>query len=493
MKLYRSTIVLFAFLCLGAWIQAQETVIVRPTEIDSVLVNPGIGFMTFQRFNGDELNPPPGWTEGFPIEYQPFDGDLTNQDHPPTSIAYFRVDWRFVEPEMGQYNWEMIDKALRTAAERGQTLALRISPYDGGDEKDVPAWYRDLVGDEGPLPIEKWRVNPENPLYLKHFGGMIEKLGQRYDGHPDLEMVDVSTVGYWGEGEGSHLLRRETWRALIRVFLDNFKKTLLIFQPLNGDAPDPGILVDGLPISASWPDGTNNGTGPAMRDLGWRADCLGDMGFWRRTRGSWSHMQDVYPQDIIKSGMQDAWKKGHITLEICGTFARWKDTEGYDENVVRYIFDHALQWHISSFNAKSSPVPLEWQPLVDEWLKKMGYRFVLKKFTYPPEVHPQGKLAFTSWWVNRGVAPAYREFPLALRLKGPSRTEVLPTAVDIRNWLPGDSLYDDAVFVPRDMPQGEYDLQIAIVDPLTRAPKVKLAIDGIQPDGWYPLGKIRVR
>ena len=77
--------------------QSPEVRIVRPLEIDDVLVNPGMGFTTFQRFNGDPLNEGMGWTEGHPIEYQDFDGDLTNEDHPMTSLAYFRVNWRFVE------------------------------------------------------------------------------------------------------------------------------------------------------------------------------------------------------------------------------------------------------------------------------------------------------------------------------------------------------------------------------------------------------------
>lgn len=67
---------------------SQETVVVRPKEIDDVLVNPGIGFMTFQRFNGDKLNEGTKWTEGYPIVYQDFDGDLKNEDHPMTSLAY---------------------------------------------------------------------------------------------------------------------------------------------------------------------------------------------------------------------------------------------------------------------------------------------------------------------------------------------------------------------------------------------------------------------
>ena len=78
--------------------QAADMVTVRPQEIDDVLVNPGIGFTTFQRFNGDRLNEGLKWTEGFPIEYQEFTGSLTNQDHPLTSIAYFRVTTSSTSP-----------------------------------------------------------------------------------------------------------------------------------------------------------------------------------------------------------------------------------------------------------------------------------------------------------------------------------------------------------------------------------------------------------
>ena len=57
---------------------------------------------------------------------------------------------------------------------------------------------------------------------------------------------------------------------MINCYLDNFKKTHLHFQPLHGDAPDPGMLVERANIAAYWPDGRNNGTGPQMRHLGYR-------------------------------------------------------------------------------------------------------------------------------------------------------------------------------------------------------------------------------
>jgi hypothetical protein len=444
-----------------------ETVTVRPKEIDDVLVNPGMGFTTFQRFNGDRLNEGLTWTEGFPIEYQPFTGSLTNQDHPLTSIAYFRVYWKFMEPETGAYRWDMLDKALATAQARGQTLMLRIAPYGTGADNDVPAWYRALIAGqemEKKLPVEKWRVDPENPLYLQRFGGLIRALGARYDGNPNIELVDVSIVGAWGEGAGAQELTEATRKALLDCYLDTFHITPLVLQ-----LQDPNATHYAL----------------SKRAVGWRADCLGDLGGFSKT---WSHMNDYYPQTLVQTGMKDAWQHAPVTLEACWVMQFWKN-QGWD---IDHIIDESLKWHLSSFNGKSSPVPADWWPQVNRWLKKMGYRLVLRKFTYPALVRPQEKLTFTSWWENKGVAPCYRKFTLALRLRNEQRTKILATNADITSWLPGDNVFDSAVTVPAELVPGEYELAIALVDPQSIQPKVKLAIQGRTEDGWYRLGVIKV-
>lgn len=198
-------------------------------------------------------------------------------------------------------------------------------------------------------------------------------------------------------------------------------------------------------------------------------------------------MQDRYPQAVIQNGLTDAWKKGPVSFEACWVMSKWKD-EGWS---IDYIIEQSLKWHISTFNAKSSYVPLEWKPAVDGWLKRMGYRFVLRKFSYPATVAPNSPLAFQSWWENKGVAPCYKKYPLALRLTGEGRTEVLTTNADIRTWLPGDIVHNDEVTIP-DLPAGEYDLSIAMLHPISQTPKIKLAIAGIHDDGWYPLGKITI-
>ncbi len=319
-----------------------------------------------------------------------------NDHYPQTSTAYFRILWSVMEPERGVYRWDFIDSLLALAHEHGQTLMLRIAPYKGRPIDDVPAWYRKLVGPQRQFKHEKWPVDPENPLYAECFGEMIRAMGARYDGHPDLESVDLSIVGWAGEGGGTSLLSTETMQKLVDAYTDSFKKTPLIAL-LTGKESVEYIK--------------------SQANVGYRQDCLGDLGFWADEQNGWTHMYDYYPRAIVNDGMSDAWKTAPVTFEICGTCGYWKKNEGYTKKDVQYIIDQSLKWHISSFNAKSAPVPEEWEPLMDEWLKKMGYRFVLRRLAYPDTVRVNGKLPFETWWENKGVAPIYRYYTLAVRLK----------------------------------------------------------------------------
>lgn len=449
--------------------------VVKPKEINDVLTNPGMGFMTFQRFNGDDLNEGAGWTEGFPIDYQKFDGDLTNKNHPSTTIAYWRIYWKYIEPEMGKYRWDMIDNALEVAKSRGQSLLIRIAPYGTGNERDVPDWYRKMVGPNKNWkynnPTNAWVVDAEDPRYAEYFGGMIRALGDRYDGHPDVEAVDISIVGAWGEGAGSELLSTTARKALIDAYTDSFRKTPLI-----------ALLMDK----------ETNTYANSQIPVGWRVDCIGDLGFWATDQNGWTHMYDFYPIEIINCKIEDDWKRSPLSFEICGTFLNWRDKQKYNREQVKYIFDQTLKWHMSSFNAKSSPVPDEWKDLVDDWLKKMGYRFALRRFSYPEEVKQNGKFPFTTWWENKGVAPCYKDFALAFRLKTSQKEVVFVTDANIKAWMPGDIVYDNAFFIPADFPLGICDVQVAIVDKLKNEPRVSLAIEGKGSDGWYQLGKVKI-
>src|SRR5437899_5809238 len=68
-----------------------ETVVVRPIASEELLVNPGMGITTFQRFNGQELNAGLGWSEDGPTTK--LSDAASSPDFPDSSIAYCTWFW----------------------------------------------------------------------------------------------------------------------------------------------------------------------------------------------------------------------------------------------------------------------------------------------------------------------------------------------------------------------------------------------------------------
>src|SRR5438445_107837 len=95
---------LLALLALSvpAWAVEESPVeqVVRPREIDDVLVNPGMGFTTFQTFNGESVRKDLKWAEGYVGKRSKKTGG--NTSYPDSSLAYVRIYWRVLEPENGR-------------------------------------------------------------------------------------------------------------------------------------------------------------------------------------------------------------------------------------------------------------------------------------------------------------------------------------------------------------------------------------------------------
>ena len=203
-----------------------EMTIVRPKPIDDVLVNPGMGIETFQRFNGQALNAALGWSEEGPTAK--LSEATSPPDFPASSISYCRWFWQELEPEQGKVRWEIIDQALSEARAHGQALAIRLMPYD--QKHPLPVWYQNSGARRADRPTDKdgdiWQPDFSNPLYLKYWGA-VAAAGSRYDGHPDLDSVDISSVGYWGEGWSDYMPAFPYQKALMNVWLEAFKRTPL--------------------------------------------------------------------------------------------------------------------------------------------------------------------------------------------------------------------------------------------------------------------------
>jgi hypothetical protein len=203
-------------------------------------------------------------------------------------------------------------------------------------------------------------------------------------------------------------------------------------------------------------------------------------------------MEHAYPPVLEDPVIADAWKRGPVQMEVCGYIHEWYE-RGFD---LDRILNKGLEWHLSVLNAKSKPVPAAWRPRFDAFLKKIGYRFVLREMTHPSEGRAGQPLALQSRWDNIGVAPIYHNWPLAYRLRSSSDQVVAQwtSSADPKQWLPGPSLQVvDKVVVPETVLPASYSLDVAILSEDGRAAYVDLAIEGKRTDRWYPVSEVTIR
>jgi hypothetical protein len=436
--------------------EAAKMVVVEPVEIQDVLSNPGMGWQTFHCFADEDQH-----LHGI-----------------PTQTAYFRFYWNQIEPEEGKIDFALFDDLLAHAHRAGQRLGFRIMiASTDPNSPGAPQWLRDkgVHGWEYSYSGHGrwWTPDLDDPVVKAAHTRLLRALGERYDGHPDLDYIDIGSVGLWGEwhfsstrvipgGEQVPMPSEARRIEIVDEYRKYFPKTPKLM--LIGD--EPGL------------------TYAVAHGCGWRADCFGDMGGFSPT---WSHMANAYRQELAAARAGEAWKQAPVAWESCWDMRKWVD-EGWD---LRSIFDYGLELHGSYLNNKSAPIEEAWLPEINRFLRKMGYRLVLRRLEHPAST-AVSVLSFSMEWDNVGVAPPYHDYVVAFRLSNAGLSEVLATGLSVDGWLPGRHHCSFMTFLPRSLPPGQYTLSVALVDPVTKLPAVNLAIAGRTADGWYPVSAVEV-
>lgn len=294
-----------------------QQIVVTPQETDEILANPGMGWQTFHRTATQDKNLPP-WI--------------------PSTVHYARWGWRELEPQPGKIDYAFLDGVLKESREARQTLAFRVMCCSSSPRQPYhPRWLPDIGGK---VVTTRYGSGPElevpvldDPKVLAAHLDFIKRLGAQYDGHPDIDHLDLGTVGWWGEWHMSQSTNApmptlETQKKIVDAYLAAFKKTPLVMLIGGGDMLKQAV---------------ENGAG-------WRADCLGDMGGFSK---NWCHMRMAYPKMLPAADAVDAWKTAPVAWETCWDMRKWVE-EGWP---LRFIFNYALALHGSVINNKSAPLP----------------------------------------------------------------------------------------------------------------------------------------
>jgi hypothetical protein len=444
---------------------------IRPEATDAELNNPHRGWATFQRFTGDPLQCDGAWLDDKgPVTFKkgrprrmPAAGDL------PTTVAYCRWPWSVLEPRKGEIRYDILDRTLETAMNRGQTLQMRTEPFV---KADLPDWFLATGAKcaaagacDGKTLLEP---DANDPLYVKHWSDHIRALGKRYDGHPGLESFDVSYAGRFGECGGN--ASPETAAKLVDAYRAAFTKTTL--------------------LSMIGTHGCRYAAGLDSTQFGWRGD--GFMDYKNSGRGfvpdrlCWNHMYDAYPVEVVDCGVAETWRVAPVTMEPYATLVHCHEN-GWD---IDWILEHCLKYRPTIFMHKSVPIPKDWVEAVRAFVWKLGYRFYLHQMTLPLEARPGQKITTTVTIDNKGVAPIYRPYTFALRFSQGAQHAIVPFRQDIRTWMPDYSSFHETFTLPRTLRCGEAKVSCSII--ADGQPVVRLAIKDVTKDGWHPLTSLDV-
>ena len=423
--------------------------------------NPFIGFTTFQHFHGEPLysdiivDPNNNALETEERECYPVP-DYTEHNgrnegfYPDGSVAYIRILWKLYEPEKGVYNDDFIKDILRRAREKSQTVMFRILPHSTRPEDDVPDWLKEITPCPERPAGKRVKRSPADPIYLKLLGEAIRHFAKQFDTDPTLNMIDISITGAWGEGSYLKEYPVKAVKELIDVYTESFKHTHLI-----GQIASPNLIEYGR----------------KKQSIGWRADGIGHPRL----------LTEYYPKKIDQ--LSECWKTAPVSFESYWWLCEWKRLGWSLDNII----EKTLEWHISHFNGKSMPIPLEWKDKIDYWISKMGYHFTIKSLN----VSDNAKcdiLELELTIENTGVAPIYDRLPLIFSLKNDKKTQEFITVVDITEWMPGITV--EKITLPVEtLSSGNYELGLAIKNAYT---EVYLENDINYSDGFYKLCNVRI-
>ena len=436
-------------------------------------------------------NPYMGWTPS----------SKNSKYEQPHTLVSLSATWRKLEPTKGVFDWTVLENEYNLShwGGLGKKAILRIVldlPSDDAKHKDVPDWlYNELVVAEGTANAGTWynasssagfSPNYSSPVLIREHRRMIQALAQKYNNDSRIAYIQLGSIGHHGEFHNGLI---DTFPKLsvsdqyVKHYIESFtNKVISIRKP--------------FPIAAQNRLGLYNDMfGEATSTDIWLA--------W--TQVGLDGINVDAREDLNKaqaaSIMPDFWKYADSGGEFSSNYAV---KEYFQDNRFMELLRQARISHTTWLGATSLAnyqvgVDLEEkvQANMDLLLNTMGYRFVLKSIAYEKKAAIGGTITLAMKWINKGVAPFYYSWPLEFALADVngnvvSSTKTELTNSNIKNWLPGEHSMTANFSIPQTLPIGTYTLVVAIIDPSTGKPGIRLAIDGKRDDGWYRLDEITV-
>ncbi len=407
--------------------------------------------------NGKGLNNPDmGWYyykyDNSPNNYGTRNSDDETFNYwPGMTTVYYRIAWGHLEPEKGQYNWDMIDRSAKYWIAAGKKICFRITALEGYDGA-TPDW----IGTG---------YDPDNPVFLEALDNFLAAFAAKYDGKPYVAYIDVGTIGIWGEGHGN--IDDSVRIKHIDMHLKHFKKSLLVVNDDFGSSVCEYARQHGLTI---------------------RDDSV-----------MWHH--EMFPTGV---SFDLFWPNVPTILETChyhnitNKLNPW-NIGWSDEALLATIEEYHASW--VSVHGWPDDFWRERQECITAANLRMGYRLQLTETSWLRDVSTGRRVFFITKWRNAGVAPCYNGGYVTITLKDKNNSIVaqgVNRSFNVRSLEPGPkSTYGPilssaiTITLPSSFPDGEYHVFVS-VGLEDGTPVCELPYNNEDDSRRYELGKIYV-
>ena len=461
--------------------------VVKPVDTGAALVNPQMGWMLHYYDNS---------IRNYGSRLDPSD---TMDDFPGLSVIYLRIPWAYLEPEEGKFNWSYVDTPAQRWIDKGLRIAFRFTVSETGIKYATPEWVRE-AGAKGYFftrgrIIEdgrNWEPDFGDPVFLEKLGNFLQAAAERYDGNPDVDFIEVGSLGVWGEGHTYASTRKsypfETLKKHIDLHLKYFKHTLLVanddfsFQEMDFSNWEKIVKTDAYKNLRE----SRIVTYCAEKGLSLRDDSIlvlaPPRAYFRQDMAAlfWPRLPV-----IVESDHYGASKRNNA----------WGDGSMYPKSVEDYHASYAsIHWWPREFLEEQAGI-------IKEMNMRLGYRLFPEELSWHSEVKTNESFELAMKWSNKGAAPCYPGGFVIITLKDDKNgitgvfTDVSFNVKTFKTGPAGNSPVQDITSVfsfPENMPKGKFDVYVSVG---TRDGTPVIALPLTEDDGHrrYRLGRITVK
>lgn len=441
-------------------------------------------------------NPHKGWFHHLWDEHSdryPVSKDSDAVNFPGLQEMFIRIPWAELEPSDNNYNWTIIDDAINRWEPKGFDFSFQIicsSPYNLEYEYASPQWLKNLGVNFTRYDLGSGYVHQEPDYANATFRSKLREFHQafvnRYASQSYFAHVEVGSYGDFGEGHTSFSSSQAFSLSVVKDLIDIYD------------------LYPAGTVHCSEDYCTSNGR--SASDAANLRNHIEGKGFsWRDNSVLVDYWLDNLPANQYSIAepeyFQDTYGTRPTFIEIEHYFLlkennNWQGSNGATKGAAE--LRGAMSIVHPSYMGFHGDIA-EWYgdnpQLAGQLANEIGYWYFINEATLPSTLEAGEVMSFSLQWQNRGVAPAYNQYALKVKLDGATDKVFTINNSKNRDWWNGETETENySVTLPANLSSGDYTFKVKLVDLNDTGRQVDLGFKNSIKDsnGFFSIGTLSI-